>query len=36
MPTDTDRIVKKLHLRASRARVWRAITDSGSSASGSE
>jgi len=25
---DTDRIVKKIHLRAPRARVWRALTDS--------
>jgi uncharacterized protein YndB with AHSA1/START domain len=27
MPTDTDRIEKKILLRASRARVWRAIAD---------
>lgn len=28
MPTDTDRIEKKIVLRATRSRVWRAITDS--------
>jgi len=29
MGTDTDRIEKKILLRAPRARVWRALTDSG-------
>lgn len=28
MPSETDRIEKKIHLRATRARVWRAISDS--------
>jgi uncharacterized protein YndB with AHSA1/START domain len=28
-PTSTDRIEKHIHLRAPRARVWRALTDAG-------